>query len=71
MEYEKKLARRIKAFRKLKRLTQIELADAVGVSVAIIGALERGVRKAEDGLIRSIAEALSVELKDLLPPVQE
>jgi transcriptional regulator with XRE-family HTH domain len=69
MEYEKQLARRIRAFRKLKRLTQSELADEVGVSIAIIGAVERGARKAEGLLIGRIAEALDVEKKDLLPPV--
>lgn len=69
MEYAKQLARRIRAFRKLKRLTQTELAESVGVSIAVIGAVERGVRKADNGLIESIAEALGVELKDLLPPV--
>lgn len=69
MEYAKQLARRIRAFRKLKRLTQTELAESVGVSIAIIGAVERGARKADNRLMESIAEALAVELKDLLPPV--
>jgi transcriptional regulator with XRE-family HTH domain len=69
MEYAKQLARRIRAFRKLKRLTQTELAESVGVSIAIIGAVERGARKADNRLMESIAEALGVELKDLLPPV--
>jgi transcriptional regulator with XRE-family HTH domain len=68
MEYEKQLARRIRAFRKLKRLTQTELAESVGVSIAIIGAVERGVRKADSLLIGRIAEALGVEKKELLPP---
>jgi transcriptional regulator with XRE-family HTH domain len=70
MEYEKQLARRIRAFRKLKRLTQTELADSVGVSIAIIGAVERGARKVESSLLGRIAEALGVEQKDLLPPVE-
>jgi transcriptional regulator with XRE-family HTH domain len=70
MEYQQQLARRIRAFRKLKRLTQTELADSVGVSIAIIGAVERGARKVENPLLGRIAEALGVEQKDLLPPVE-
>jgi transcriptional regulator with XRE-family HTH domain len=70
MEYQQQLARRIRAFRKLKRLTQTELADSVGVSIAIIGAVERGARKVESLLLGRIAEALGVEQKDLLPPVE-
>jgi transcriptional regulator with XRE-family HTH domain len=70
MEYQKQLARRIRAFRKLKRITQTELAETVGVSIAVIGAIERGARKVESQLISHISEALGVEQKDLLPPVQ-
>jgi transcriptional regulator with XRE-family HTH domain len=70
MEYQKQLALRIRAFRKLKRITQTELAESVGVSIAIIGAIERGARKAENLLISHISEALGVEQKELLPPVQ-
>jgi transcriptional regulator with XRE-family HTH domain len=69
MEYQKQLARRIRAFRKLKRITQTELSESVGVSIAIIGAIERGARKAESNLIARISEALGVEQKELLPPV--
>lgn len=71
MEYQKQLARRIRAFRKLKRMTQTELAESVGVSIAIIGAVERGVRKVESLLIGRIAQALDVDQKELLPPKAE
>jgi transcriptional regulator with XRE-family HTH domain len=64
------LALRIRAFRKLKGFTQTELAESVGVSIAIIGAVERGARKADPMLIRSISEVLGVEQQELLPPVQ-
>ena len=40
------LAQRIRAFRKFKGYTQNELADLLGVSIAILGAIERGTRKA-------------------------
>jgi transcriptional regulator with XRE-family HTH domain len=60
------LARRIRAFRKLKGFTQTELAEAVGVSIAIIGAVERGARKADPLLIRHICEVLGVEQNELM-----
>jgi transcriptional regulator with XRE-family HTH domain len=70
MGNQQQLARRIRAFRKLKGFTQTELAESVGVSIAIIGAVERGARKADPMLIRSISEVLGVEQLELLPPVQ-
>jgi transcriptional regulator with XRE-family HTH domain len=62
------LARRIRAFRKLKGFSQTELAEAVGVSIAIIGAVERNARKADLMLIRRICEVLGVEQQELLIP---
>ncbi|WNQ11703.1 helix-turn-helix transcriptional regulator [Paenibacillus aurantius] len=59
------LAQRIRAFRKLKGYTQTELAEEIGVSIAIIGAIERGTRKADPRLIRRIAEALGVEEEEM------
>lgn len=50
--------RKLRAFRKLKNLTQIELAERLGVSVAIVGSLERGTRTPTPQLIRDIAELL-------------
>jgi transcriptional regulator with XRE-family HTH domain len=70
MGNDQQLARRIRAFRKLKGFTQTELAESVGVSIAIIGAVERGARKADNLLIRRISEVLGVEQQELYPPVQ-
>jgi transcriptional regulator with XRE-family HTH domain len=70
MGNQQQLARRIRAFRKLKGFTQTELAESIGISIAIIGAVERGARKADPMLIRSISEVLGVEQQELLPPVQ-
>lgn len=60
------LAQRIRAFRKLKGMTQQQLADRLGVSVAVLGSLERGTRKQEPKLLERIAETLGIDYKELL-----
>jgi transcriptional regulator with XRE-family HTH domain len=59
------LAQRIRAFRKLKGYTQDELARRLGVSIAVLGSIERGTRKADDKMIDKIAEALAVPRDEL------
>ncbi len=59
------LAQRIRAFRKLKGLTQQQLADRLGVSVAVLGSLERGTRKQEPKLLEHIAETLGIDYDEL------
>ncbi|MEF2968709.1 helix-turn-helix transcriptional regulator [Paenibacillus sp. M1] len=59
------LARRIRAFRKLKGYTQQQLADESGVSLAILGAIERGNRRAEDQILIKIADVLGISLAEL------
>lgn len=66
MDYMKD-ALRIRAFRKLKGFTQNELAERIGVSVSVLGAVERGVRKADDRLVGLISEALDIPVAELLP----
>lgn len=60
------LARRIRAFRKLKGYTQAELAEMMGVSISILGAIERGNRVPDNKLLSKIAEALRVDLAEIL-----
>ena len=59
------LAQRIRAFRKLKGLTQQQLAERIGVSLAVLGAIERGNRKADDVILTKIAESLGVAVQEL------
>lgn len=59
------LARRIRAFRKLKGYTQSELADRTQISITIIGSIERGTRKADDRVLQAIASELNVDLQEL------
>lgn len=57
--------RRIRAFRKLKGLTQKDLADRVHVSVFVLGSIERGQRLATSQLLQDIADALDIPLDEL------
>lgn len=61
----KPLAQRIRAFRKLKGFTQQQLADQSGVSVAVLGAIERGNRRAEDQILNKISDVLGVTVAEL------
>jgi transcriptional regulator with XRE-family HTH domain len=59
------IAQRIRAFRKLKGYTQNELADSLGVSIAILGAIERGTRKPDHRMIQKISAVLGIEPEEL------
>ncbi|WP_226679375.1 helix-turn-helix domain-containing protein [Mesobacillus jeotgali] len=66
MEAEK-WGRRIRAYRKLKGYTQESFAKELGVSVSILGEIERGNRVPDERLINMIAEFLDVGLDELTP----
>ncbi|KYD27351.1 helix-turn-helix transcriptional regulator [Geobacillus sp. FSL W8-0032] len=63
--------KRIRAFRKLKGYTQEKLAKELGISVSILGEIERGNRMPSDVLIGQIAERLNVSVEELSPPTFE
>lgn len=60
------LAQRIRAFRKLKGYTQQGLAKEMGISVAVLGSLERGTRKYDPKLLEHIAETLNISTEELV-----
>lgn len=62
------LGLRIRAFRKLKGLTQEELAERMGISLSVLGSLERGTRTADERLLVKIAEALQISAEELTAP---
>lgn len=59
------LAKRIRAFRKLKGFTQEQLAEQLGVSLDVLGAIERGNRRVEDQILNKIADVLGISLAEL------
>jgi len=62
--------RKLRAYRKLKHWTQTELANLVGVSVAIIGSLERGTRSPTPELMLKLQDVLVVSETELLGTAQ-
>lgn len=59
------LAQRIRAFRKLKGFTQTELSQRMGISIGILGAIERGVRNPDERILMLISEALGIDVNEL------
>ncbi|MFJ7978553.1 helix-turn-helix domain-containing protein [Peribacillus sp. JNUCC 23] len=66
MEAEK-WGRRIRAFRKLKGFTQEGFAKEIGISVSLLGEIERGNRFASDELLLKLSEALGITVEELQP----
>ncbi|WP_053216908.1 helix-turn-helix domain-containing protein [Virgibacillus senegalensis] len=59
--------RRIKAYRKLKGYTQVQFAQELGISVSVIGEVERGTRKLHDELLEQITSVLGISAEELAP----
>lgn len=62
---QQKLGRRIASLRRAKKLTQEQLAEAVGCSVEFISLVERGVNAPSVAGLETFAKVLNVEVKDL------
>ncbi|MFD2628028.1 helix-turn-helix domain-containing protein [Oceanobacillus kapialis] len=62
----KRIGRRIKAFRKLKGYTQISFAEKADVPIAVIGAVERGTKTADDELLDKVTESLGITREELI-----
>lgn len=62
---QRKLGKRIAALRKEQKLTQEQLAEAVGCSVEFVSLVERGVNAPSVAGLEKFARALKVEVKEL------
>jgi transcriptional regulator with XRE-family HTH domain len=67
MEAEK-WGRRIRAYRKLKGFTQESFSKELGVSVSVLGEIERGNRLPSEDFVEKMAIALKISVDDLTPP---
>lgn len=61
-----RFGRRVRAFRKLKRLSQVELAKRLEISTAILGRIERGEKVPNGQFIAKIAEQLAIDQQELI-----
>lgn len=55
-------------FSKIKGYTQEGLAKDIGVSVSVLGEIERGSRLPSDHILVQISELLNVSVEELTPP---
>ncbi len=60
------LAKRLKALRKEKGLTQLALSNRTGLSLAYIGRLETGHYDPQLSTLRKLAKALKVTVAELV-----
>ena len=57
--------RRIRAFRKLKRVQQVEFAKRLGISTTILGRMERGEKIPTEDMLLKIAQELQIDINEL------
>jgi len=62
---QRKLGARIARLRKARRLTQEQLAEAVGCSVEFISLVERGVNAPSVARLEQFADALKVDVREM------
>lgn len=60
-----KWGRRIRAYRKLKRISQIELAKELEVAPATLGKIERGVKVPTEQQWIIMADVLGISIEEL------
>ena len=65
-DYNKTIAERMTHIRKLQGLTQIEMAETLGITQGSYGHYETGFRRLPLEILPSIAEALNTSVEDLL-----
>jgi transcriptional regulator with XRE-family HTH domain len=72
MTNQNDVASRVKAARIAAGLTQEQLAARAGVVTSTISKIERGVSDSPDlETLRGLAEAIGINVRELLPPLQE
>lgn len=62
----KNLSRNIQKLRKQKSISQVDMAERIGVSPTYIGFIEQGVRNPSIKTLDKIARVLGVKMSELL-----
>lgn len=60
------LSENIRAVRKMKNITQTELAETLGVNQSYVSQIEKGVRPVSVAVLESIADVLGCSVDKLL-----
>ncbi|MBD1212734.1 MAG: helix-turn-helix transcriptional regulator [Dolichospermum circinale Clear-D4] len=60
-----KFGRRLRQIRRLKNLTQEQLAEATGISVEFVSNIERGINAPSFDTLEKLTEVLNVSCVDL------
>jgi transcriptional regulator with XRE-family HTH domain len=68
---QRKLGKRIADLRRANKLTQEQLAEAVGCSVQFISLVERGVNAPSVAGLEKFSKVLRVEVKELFTFVEK
>ena len=61
-----RFGRRIRAYRKLKRIPQAELASRLNFSSSFLGRIERGEKTPDLDMLEKIAEQLDINIQELI-----
>lgn len=62
---EAQWGRKIRAFRKLKGYTQADFAKKIGISLSLLGDIERENRKPDQELIEKICDTLNISAQNI------
>jgi len=65
-DYFKVLGARVAQLRKEQALTQVQLAEALGISQQMVASYEVGRRRIPVSMLQALAQALSVDIDGLL-----
>lgn len=58
--------RRIRAFRKLKAIKQLDFAKEIGMSTSVLGQIERGTRLPTKEQLDTMASVLHIKVEELM-----
>jgi len=58
--------RRIRAFRKLKAIKQLDFAKEIGMSTSVLGQIERGTRVPTKEQLNTMASVLHIQVEELM-----
>jgi transcriptional regulator with XRE-family HTH domain len=67
MEVDSAISKKLKQYRKIRSLTQEELAEEIGVTADYISSIEQGRRKISTDNLMRVCECLCVNVADMLP----